>query len=34
VPPLDRCVRVSVGTPQERRRFGEILRGLRSAEIF
>ena len=34
VPPLDRCVRVSVGTPEERARFGEILRELRSAGVF
>ncbi len=34
VPPLDRCVRVSVGTPEERRRFGEMLRELRSAGVF
>lgn len=34
VPPLDRCVRVSVGTPDERRRFGEVLRELRSASVF
>lgn len=34
VPPLDRTVRVSVGTPEERRRLGEILRELRSAGVF
>ncbi len=34
VPPLDRCVRVSVGTPEERRRLAEILRDLRSTGIF
>ena len=34
VPPLDRCVRVSVGTPAERRRFGETLRELRSSGVF
>ncbi len=34
VPPLDRCVRVSVGTPDERRRFGKILRELCSAGVF
>lgn len=34
VPPFDRCVRVSVGTAEERRRFGEILRGLRSSGVF
>ncbi|MEM7353578.1 MAG: aminotransferase class I/II-fold pyridoxal phosphate-dependent enzyme [Acidobacteriota bacterium] len=34
VPPLDRCVRVSVGTPEERRRLGEILRQLHSDGVF
>jgi histidinol-phosphate aminotransferase len=34
VPPLDRCVRVTVGTPEERRRFGEVLRRLRSTGVF
>lgn len=34
VPPLDRCIRVSVGAPDERRRFGEILRDLRSDGVF
>ena len=34
VPPLDRCVRVSVGTPDERRRFSDILRDLRTAGVF
>ncbi len=33
VPPLDRCVRVSVGAPEERRRFADVLRDLRSAGI-
>ncbi len=34
VPPLDRFVRVSVGTPEERQRFGEILHHLRSSGVF
>lgn len=34
VSPLDRCVRVSVGTPRERSRFGEILRELASSGVF
>ncbi len=34
VPPLDRCVRVSVGTPEERRHFGEILHNLRTVGVF
>jgi histidinol-phosphate/aromatic aminotransferase/cobyric acid decarboxylase-like protein len=27
-PPLDRCVRVTVGTPKERAEFAEILRAV------
>ena len=34
VPPLDRCIRVSVGSPDDRRRFGETLRELRVAGVF
>ncbi len=34
VPTLDRCVRVSVGNSEERRRFGEVLRELRSSGVF
>ncbi len=34
VPPLDRCVRVSVGAPDDRRRFGEVLRELRATGVF
>ncbi len=34
VPTLDRCVRVSVGTPEERRRFGDVLGELRATGVF
>ena len=34
VPPLDRCIRVSVGKPEERRRLAEILRELHAAGVF
>ncbi len=34
VPPLDRCVRVSVGSPEDRQRLGEMLREIRMAGVF
>ncbi len=34
VPNLDRCIRVSVGAPEERRHFGKILRDLHAMGVF